>query len=161
MCNDPLFSLQDIFLPEKMTSKLVIFFLVIIWHGQHKWTFSQIRPVWTTSFLLIFVSKKNVLGTIWTIKSKQINIKTIIRKWYEWSRQSYAMKTNLLKINSLLNYLSHPTSIFLHNKSLDQLQFDLYLFRQLYVCHRSVANQRTRHCNQAAVKNNLFYRLKQ
>ena len=108
-----------------------------------------------------FCKQKNVLGTIWTIKSKQINIKTIIRKWYEWSRQSYAMKTNLLKINSLLNYLSHPTSIFLHNKSLDQLQFDLYLFRQLYVCHRSVANQRTRHCNQAALKHNLFYRLKQ
>ena len=29
MCNDPLFSLQDKFWPEKMTSKLVIFFLLI------------------------------------------------------------------------------------------------------------------------------------
>ena len=29
MCNDPLFSLQDKFWPEKMTSKLVIFFWLI------------------------------------------------------------------------------------------------------------------------------------
>ena len=29
MCNDPLFSLQDKFWPEKMTSKLAIFFLFI------------------------------------------------------------------------------------------------------------------------------------
>ena len=118
------------------------------WYGHERLTFSQISLFWTTRHFYPFLNTQNLA-------------KTIIRKWYEWSGRSYAMKTNLLKINSLLNYLSHPTSIFLHNKSLDQLQFDLYLFRQLYVCHRSVANQRTRHCNQAAVKNNLFYRLKQ
>ena len=60
MCNDPLFSLQDIFLPEKMTSKLVIFFLLLFDMGNTNELFHKLDLFGPTVVFTDFCKQKKM-----------------------------------------------------------------------------------------------------